>query len=465
MLGRKQEINLQLTQIVDSVLVALAFWLCHSIRYYLLPLLFPDLPPIPGLEGFTWLMAILIPFTPLILELEGFYKDPLRKKISASVAQLLRALVWLMLVIGGCVVFLKWKANSRVVLLLLPFAVSVFLLAREAFVKGRVMRGIVSGHERRERVVMAGLVEDIDELLAQMSTEESAMIQVVEKYDISKDSIDDFIEMLHQHSVNRVILAAGHTHFGRVQEAIHACEREGVEAWLSTDFFRTSVARPTFDVAGGRLMLVFSTTQGTSWALFIKGLIDRVGALFFILATSPLWLLVAIGIKLSSSGPVFFRQERCGRNGMPFKMLKFRTMCLEAEAQKGDLMAENEMEGPVFKLLRDPRIFRFGYFLRRWSLDELPQMVNVLKGEMSLVGPRPLPVEEIKRIEDSAQRRRLSVKPGITCLWQISGRNRINRFEDWVALDLEYIDNWSIWLDARILFRTIPVVVLGTGAS
>jgi len=145
-------------------------------------------------------------------------------------------------------------------------------------------------------------------------------------------------------------------------------------------------------------------------------------------------------------------------------MWKFRTMHTNAEAMREELAAQNEMDGPVFKIRNDPRIFAFGSWLRRLSIDELPQLLNVLRGEMSLVGPRPLPVYEIDRIEKHAQRRRLSVKPGLTCLWQVSGRNGIKNFEDWVALDLAYIDNWSLWLDLQILLRTLPAILRGSGA-
>ena len=146
-------------------------------------------------------------------------------------------------------------------------------------------------------------------------------------------------------------------------------------------------------------------------------------------------------------------------------MLKFRSMVTNAEQRKAELQALNEMEGPVFKLTNDPRVTSIGRTIRRWSIDEWPQMINVLRGDMSLVGPRPLPVDEVLRFDDFADRRRLSVKPGLTCLWQVKGRNEVKNFKDWVRLDLEYIDNWSLWLDVKILFQTIPVVVMGTGAK
>ena len=191
----------------------------------------------------------------------------------------------------------------------------------------------------------------------------------------------------------------------------------------------------------------------------------EVGALLGILLSSPFWLLAFLGIKLSSPGPVLFSQMRSGRFGKPFRMYKFRTMSLDAEARRAELDDLNQMSGPVFKIDRDPRIFPFGQWLRKLSIDELPQFINILRGEMSLVGPRPLPVYEIEKIADVSHRRRLSVKPGLTCLWQISGRNAITSFDQWVELDLKYIDNWSLWLDITILFRTIPAVFFGSGAK
>jgi lipopolysaccharide/colanic/teichoic acid biosynthesis glycosyltransferase len=160
-----------------------------------------------------------------------------------------------------------------------------------------------------------------------------------------------------------------------------------------------------------------------------------------------------------------FRQQRSGINGRPFTLYKFRTMVTNAEQLKQELAAMNEMNGPVFKVTHDPRVTPIGRFLRKYSLDELPQLYNVLRGEMSLVGPRPLPVDEVKRFNDLAHRRRLSVKPGLTCLWQISGRNNVSDFKEWVRLDLEYIDNWSLWLDLKILWRTVPAVLAATGAK
>lgn len=199
--------------------------------------------------------------------------------------------------------------------------------------------------------------------------------------------------------------------------------------------------------------------------MMVKRVIDFAGAAVLILIFGVPMLIVALAIKLTSPGPVLFRQLRSGLNGKPFTMLKFRSMVTDAEQRRHELEVLNEMSGPVFKVTNDPRVTPLGRFLRRYSIDEWPQLFNVLRGEMSLVGPRPLPVDEVKRFDDLAHRRRLSVKPGLTCLWQVSGRNNVRDFREWVRLDLEYIDNWSLWLDLKILLRTIPAVLSGTGAK
>jgi lipopolysaccharide/colanic/teichoic acid biosynthesis glycosyltransferase len=223
-----------------------------------------------------------------------------------------------------------------------------------------------------------------------------------------------------------------------------------------------------FDSVGSKPMLVLRTTPELSWELMFKGLFDRSAALLIIICTLPLWIFAIIGIRMQSPGaPAFFSQLRAGRYGRPFRMWKFRTMVPNAEELLDQVKEQhgNQMDGPVFKLDRDPRIFTFGEFLRKLSIDELPQLLNVLKGDMSLVGPRPLPLYEVEAFSEITHRRRLSVKPGITCEWQAGGRNTITSFEQWVEMDLRYIDNWSLWLDFTILLRTIPAVLFRKGAK
>lgn len=463
MLGRKQEINLQLTELLDSALLAFCLWFAHFLRSAVLPQFWPEVVEIPPFEKLLWVMAVIVPFTPIILEARGFYSNIYHKGPARSVRQLLEGLVIVGMIIGTLVVFMKWEVPSRSVVILAVALSGTALLLREAMQRARIQRLLISG-KARENVLLVGQETDMETLIDNMPAEQRVGIEVVGRIDLTTQPVSELVRAMHQHSVARVIFAAQHVHFGKIEEAVQACETEGVEAWIAADFFQTAIARPTFDMLGGRLMLVFHSTPQISWSLWFKDIADRIGAAILLILTLPIWLVVMFGIRLSSNGPIFFRQVRSGHYGKPFMMWKFRTMRQGAETQRQDLEACNEMDGPVFKITNDPRIFPFGRWLRRMSIDELPQLLNVLRGEMSLVGPRPLPVYEIQRIEKHAQRRRLSVKPGLTCLWQVTGRNGIKNFEEWVALDLQYIDNWSLWLDAKILFQTLPAVLRGTGA-
>lgn len=463
MIGRRQEINLQLTELVDSGLLALAIWLSHLLRSQILYPLFPDLEVVAPFSELLWVVAVIVPFTPIVLEARGFYNNILNKTPRQSLRQLFEALVGMGMIVGAFVVFFRWQVSSRSVVLIAVAMGGIFLLGREAWQRRSLRRKLAIGGAR-ERVLLAGMPGDMERLIEGMTDEQRAEIEVVGSIDITTEPLEVLTKAMRDKAVSRILFAAQHIHFRRIEEAVQACETEGVEAWIASDFLQTAIARPTFDVLGGRLMLVFHSTPQVSWSLWFKDIIDRFGAFVLLVLTSPMWLTAVIGIRLSSRGPIFFRQERAGRYGKPFRMWKFRTMHIDAEDRRAELEAQNEMSGPVFKIKNDPRVFGFGAFLRRTSIDELPQLLNVLGGDMSLVGPRPLPVYEIHRIAKHAQRRRLSVKPGLTCLWQISGRNGISSFDEWVALDLKYIDNWSLWLDMQILARTLPAVMKGSGA-
>ncbi len=464
MLGRKQEINLQLTEIFDSAILAFCLWFGHYLRSQVVPVFMPDAVEIPPLEKFYWVMAVVPFFTPIALEVRGFYSNIYNKTLTQSLRQLVEALVIIGTFIGACVVFLKWEVASRAVVIFSVVMGGCALLLREAWQRDRIRRQLATGMGRT-RVIVAGQQSDIDDFIEGMSIEQRAEVQVVMSFDITKRPVGELQAALREHAISRVLFAVKHVHFGRIEEAVQACEIVGVEAWIAADFFQTAIAQPTFDVMGGKLMLVFHSTPQASWELLCKNILDRIIAFILLVLSLPFWLIAMIGIRFGSRGPVFFRQERAGLYGKPFTMWKFRTMHADAEAQHESLAAQNEMDGPVFKITNDPRIFAFGGWLRRMSIDELPQLINVLRGEMSLVGPRPLPVYEINRIEEHAQRRRLSVKPGLTCLWQVTGRNGIKNFDEWVRLDLQYIDNWSLWLDMKILAQTLPAVIRGSGAS
>src|SRR5688572_3444532 len=268
--------------------------------------------------------------------------------------------------------------------------------------------------------------------------------------------------LLERGGVDEIIVVTDNEPLSDFTDTFLLCEELGVTARVVLNFFPHSFARTELERFGEFPLLSFSTIPTNEALLFVRRIMD-----LFIVCTFGIPVLLAIGlssiaIRVTSPGPVFFKQERCGLNGRLFTMYKLRSMVDNAEQTRFELEALNEMDGPVFKSSRDPRRTTVGKFLRKFSIDELPQFYNVLRGDMSLVGPRPPLPQEVARYE-RWQRRRLSMKPGITCLWQISGRNEIS-FQDWMKLDLTYIDNWSLLLDLKILLKTVPVVLMGRGA-
>jgi exopolysaccharide biosynthesis polyprenyl glycosylphosphotransferase len=267
--------------------------------------------------------------------------------------------------------------------------------------------------------------------------------------------------LLRDCEIDEVIAACPRSVFGSLGSVVGVCAEAGVPVTILSDIFGDYVPPPRITSFGTLAALKFSPVHHNRLKLRVKRAIDVVGAGLLLILAAPIIAVAALASKATSPGPVFFHQIRCGRYGHLFKMLKLRTMVIDAEAKQAALLGLNEMEGPVFKIKADPRITPVGRLLRRLSVDELPQLWNVFRGDMSLVGPRPPVPMEVVRYE-THDRRRLSMRPGITCLWQVSGRNKIG-FDDWVRLDILYIDSWSLINDFKILLRTIPAVLRGTG--
>ena len=276
---------------------------------------------------------------------------------------------------------------------------------------------------------------------------------------------DSFESALKKYAVDEVLFTDIIVSFAAVEELAQIAVEEGIRVTLAADLFSLEISKS--DVTWlGRLPLIHyhpSPGGGDSTELIFKRWIDVAVSAGLLFILSPLMLFIALLIKVDSAGPVFFRQRRIGLNGRIFTLLKFRSMVLGAEKMLADLRSRNEMKGPVFKLKNDPRVTRVGRFIRRFSIDELPQLINVFRGDMSLVGPRP-PLPDEVSLYDRRHRRRLSMRPGLTCIWQVSGRNEIPDFEEWAKLDLEYIDTWSLGKDMLLLLRTIPAVLGGSGA-
>jgi exopolysaccharide biosynthesis polyprenyl glycosylphosphotransferase len=273
----------------------------------------------------------------------------------------------------------------------------------------------------------------------------------------------DIPRILREHVIDRVIFVVPRLWLNRIEPAIEHCEMEGIDTAVAVDLFHPKLAQIRQSRFVDIPLLVFQTSIAKEWQLFLKRIMDLFASLIILTVLSPVMIISMMVIKLTSPGPVFYRQTRVGMNGRLFTLFKFRSMVDGAEMRKRELERQNEMKGPAFKMRRDPRVTRFGRFMRKFSIDEYPQLFNVLKGDMSLVGPRPALPTEVEMYE-VWQRRRLSMKPGITCIWQVSGRNKID-FERWMEMDLQYIDNFSLWLDFTLLVRTVFVVLTGYGAS
>ncbi|MGC6581082.1 MAG: sugar transferase [Akkermansiaceae bacterium] len=463
---KKELFSIQVLQVVDACLIWAAFLVADWMRAPIRSLFNLSNVEGDGLPQMIWVVYVLVPLTPLILDRMSFYQGLRNREVAQSCQRLFQGIFFAGVFVGILTVFAKIGEPRRLILISGFFCCFVFILIRDrltTYILGIRMKGDGFG----EHVIVAGRPEEVSKFCGKLSDEEGE-IRIVGQFDLEKGTIEALCKMIGVTAAQRVIVLSEHADFSRIAQLVEACEVQGVEAWIGASLLPTKIARPSFDSIGGEGMLVFRSTPDFSWQMVAKNVIDRVGAFCVLVASLPFWVLAFIGIKIASPGaPVFFKQERAGLYGKKFWIWKFRTMIPEAEKLLEKVKQEigNEVDGPAFKLEEDPRIFKFGAFLRQYSIDELPQLINVLKGEMSLVGPRPLPVHEIEAMSKSAHRRRLSMKPGLTCLWQISGRSEITDFEEWVNLDTCYIDNWSIWEDLRILTKTIPAVLFGKGAK
>ena len=278
-------------------------------------------------------------------------------------------------------------------------------------------------------------------------------------------SLKDMPNLLRNQVIDEVAIALPvKSFYGDISDVVAHCEQQGIIVRFASQIFNPTLARSEAGEIEEGPVITFYAGGMREWAVGLKRTLDFCISLILLLVFSPLFLVVSLLVKLTSPGPVFFVQQRVGLNKRRFRMYKFRTMIADAERRMEELKHLNEAKGPVFKITKDPRVTRIGKWLRKTSIDELPQLINVLKGDMSLVGPRPLPLRDVEGFDQDWQRRRFSVRPGITGLWQVNGRSNIP-FEHWMELDMQYIDEWSLWLDLKILAKTVPAVLKGIGAA
>jgi exopolysaccharide biosynthesis polyprenyl glycosylphosphotransferase len=275
-------------------------------------------------------------------------------------------------------------------------------------------------------------------------------------------SIHDISDVLHSYHIDELIIAIPAACMGKIDNVINQCDKEGIPVRIISPFVKNLLSKSRTEMAYGYPNILMNPADRNDFEMALKRVIDILFSSVGLVILFPLCVLIAIVIKIDSPGPVFYRWKILGLHKRPLVSYKFRTMIQNADEMKAQLLDNNEMKSIAFKMRDDPRITRAGKWLRKYSLDELPQLWSVLKGDLSLVGPRPPLQSEVEAYE-GWHRRKLSVKPGLTCLWQVSGRNKIADFDEWIRLDLEYIDEWTLWMDLKILIKTIPAVIKGSG--
>lgn len=485
MLADKEKFLINMMRVVDLVVLFVAFPLAYFVDEFIRMVTvfnvkaYATSPTWEGLLNFTtqyWLMFIGFPLIWLALfQANKIYTDIRIRSLRRLSWDVFVSAVWASFVCGSLVFFFKIDMASRLFFMVYAATALVMIWVEKWFFMFMLNRAHQRGYYRENLLVVGtgdrarGFIRSVKEhsnwgfnIVGLIDDDPSRFAKQVEGYRIL-GRIQDVSFILERLVIDRVIFILPKEDLGHLENVLLECEKMGVTTSISLDVYNMNIAQLRQTDFNGFPLLEFKPFIAQEWQLFIKRLIDILLSLFAMLLFSPIFIVVAFLIKTTSRGPIFFRQTRSGLNGRKFTLFKFRSMVANAEALKIKLADQNEMTGPVFKIRHDPRITPIGYWIRKTSIDELPQFINVLKGDMSIVGPRPPLPSEVEHYE-VWQRRRLSLKPGITCIWQVSGRNNIG-FEDWMKMDLQYIDNWSLMLDIKLIFRTFFVVLTGYGAA
>ena len=467
MLRRSFRFQSELAAFLDAVLVCAAL-LAALVTHKVLAWSFPgSFAVFDMFWSNSWLYVLVVPVWGFVLDFSGIYRQFVGVSPGRAIRQVARAGLLAFAVLLGLLYVLKLHMVPRTILgihcLYSIAAVSLRALYAQPFLLRLESRRrlLLVGDPARAETLRQWLCDparapffDVVGFLAPAGAPPPPGFS-------SPGTLDDFAAVLHSTVVDAVVLVPDGISTARLGAWLRQCETEGIEAWLLPEFLRTAIAEASLDEIAGEPMLLFSTTAKSSWALMAKRVLDILISALALFVLFPLLAGIALAIRATSPGPAFFAQLRSTLRGRTFKMYKFRTMVADAEQIRGTLEVRNEVSGPVFKIKDDPRVTPVGRWLRRYSLDELPQLWNVLRGDMSIVGPRPPIPAEVEKYEPW-QRRRLSMRSGCTCLWQIGGRNQLG-FDEWMRLDLKYIDTWSLGLDFQIMFKTLGAILRGTG--
>jgi len=443
--------SLETSVLLQDILVVLAAMLLSRVVHASLVGVVPNLKPPVAAGEYAHLLLVFLPTWIFAADRLGIHRLPI---VTGEKLEIVRRVVltqaWGVAAIGLILTFAQVSLNRSLILVFLALSTAMLLVLKAAQAPWLARR------RGQARMLIIG------DASAEMAGELARLRgRHVERW--AGDDPAKLDARFRAGAVDEVVLV-GRLAPDQLLAYVGACAEAGVPVLLPVPIEPQSMPLPPPDVetVGSSDYVVYQPRKLDSGVLAAKALVDRVLAALLIVLFSPIMLLVAIAVRIGIGSPVLFVQRRGGLYGHPFPMLKFRTMRNGAERERAALEARNEMDGPVFKMRDDPRVTPLGRILRRASLDELPQLFNVLAGHMSIVGPRPLPVEETAALT-GRHRRRLSIRPGITCLWQVSGRSDLT-FAEWMALDLEYVDHWTLWLDLAILLRTLPAIVSRRGA-
>lgn len=466
------------TVAVDAAALTAAFLTAYWVRDSFLPWLMPEWFPqsLFELPSYIWMYSVTLPIWIALLAFFRLYHPSRLATFRRMPVDIMKVSAVGLAIVMGLTYALKVQDVSRSFVFAFGLASTVLLISGRLSLRSNLRRHGRPGYSL-SNVLIVGTgdkAQNFAELLQQHQRWGLHLIGMVaeNRFGTYPDragthrvigNLNDLEWICHKNVIDEVIFVVPGKVLSDMEDVFLLCEELGVNARIAVGIFPHLIARATLEDFSNIPLLTFST-KPTNWAaLMVKRIIDLCIAWSVLILATPLWLLTAVMIKLDSAGPIFFCQERCGLNGRRFTMYKFRSMVADAELRIEELSTYNELVGPVFKIKNDPRVTRVGKLLRKTSLDEIPQLLNVIKGDMSIVGPRPAIPAEVDKYE-RWQRRRLSMKPGLTSLWVVRGRNDIP-FEQWMQFDLEYIDKWSLELDAKVLLQTIPVVLTGRGAS
>ncbi|MEM7277126.1 MAG: sugar transferase [Pseudomonadota bacterium] len=471
MTSQKHEHLKRLLMLLDICLMAIIYlMILHAYRGLL-----PTADTVDFYQH-VMLLPVLVGATSIAMTYFGAYTSVRYRSPFAFSFLVVKAVAGALMLLAALLFVTKAEFASRVVVGTFS-AMSVVLLVfiRVSFVKW-YYRSASFRTENKHRVLVIGTGERAARLTEKLTAQTDWGVEVVGYLDPipNKESSDKWGdsmfgsaekigEVLAENVVDEVILAVPRSLIDDLESIAEACEEQGVKLRIMGDIYDLKASKISLADLDGIPLISFEPVAQDGGKLIVKRFFDLVLTIGAMPILLPVFLIVAICIKLDDGGPVFFRQERVGMAKRRFKMWKFRTMCVDADEKIAEIEHLNEADGPIFKIANDPRVTKIGNFMRRTSIDELPQLFNVLAGQMSLVGPRPMSVRDVDLFDKGIQRKRFSVKPGLTCLWQVSGRSDLP-FDKWLELDLDYIERWSLALDLQILLKTIPAVFRGSGA-